>query len=256
MRGFGQLRRGFAGALASRGAGLTGVLLSMGALLGCDAATREEGELGDGDFRYLCVGTSDAQCDIGEEGAEKAFQGIALDARIGVQYVPDFPGALRDFTVFGHDRVDNLRDDALGVTVITPRVPGFTALFALYAPIAGGSSPGIEDILHVVVREPKGLQISQREPSGSFNGSFGGLSVSVGLSAPLTLRVAPIDADGNILAGALDCEWVSADPDIAEIVSDPTDNVIDVQPKRSGAATFTVTLGAQTASVDVAVGGA
>ena len=71
----------------------------------------------------------------------------------------------------------------------------------------------------------------------------------------ITLRVAPVDDQDEVLAGGLTCEWWSNNPDVADVVGDETDNVVEVTANQAGTAIINVHLGDLTAQTTVEVGG-
>lgn len=218
-------------------------LLAISALLGCedDPANQLAGELGEGTFTYLCLEDSDAQCDLGEETSDLALANIALAGRFGINYSDESIDYLQPATM---DRLDYDDTDEVWVAAQT----GWVGVIAIDNTMA-------DDFAHFRVVEPTGLRISQREASGQFTGSFGGVSITVSAQSPITLRVAPVDDQDAVLAGALSCSWTSSDPATARVAGDATDNVILVEPLQNGSATLSVQLGELTAQTTIEVGG-
>jgi len=231
------------GEVHSRAARYAVAVLGAAALVGCDkdnAANELVGELGNGTFTYLCEVDSDAQCDVGEETSDLALTNIVLRGRFGINYSK---------TIQGLRPASDLRlqyDDATQLWVGTE--PGWVGVIAVDA----GKG---DDFAHFRIVEPAGLRISRRETSGTFEGSLGGLSVSLSVQGIITLRVAPVNDQDEVLAGGLDCEWWSNSPDVADVVGDETDNVIEVEAKQAGTAIINVHLGDLTAQTTVEVGG-
>ncbi len=221
----------------------------------CDPAEQTQaGELGAGEFTYHCIEPSDAQCDEGEEVAPAAFKHIATGATLAVSYENE-DRQLIAADVYFYNRSARLEvtereaGSANGNAQVRFLSPGYTALLAYTV------DGKVDDILHTVVVDPAGIAISRRdEGGGSFSGSFGDVSIDVTIGLGVTLRAAPTDDAGDILAGALDCEWQSSDDSVVEIVGDPTDNVVDLDLKAPGTSTITVKLGAIEASTDIVVG--
>lgn len=218
-------------------------LLAISALLGCDDDEENQlaGELGEGTFTYLCQLDSDAQCDRGEETSDLALANIALQGRFGIAYSE----SVEYLQPASTDRLDY--DDAAELWVAGQT--GWVGVMAI------NNLGRVDDFAHFYVVEPVGLRISQRQASGEFTGSFGGVSISVSAQSPITLRVAPTDDQDAVLAGALDCSWTSSDPATARIAGDATDNVILVEPLQNGTATLSVSLGELTAQTTIEVGG-
>ncbi len=217
-------------------------LLGASLLLGCkdDSANELAGELGNGTFSYLCEVDSDAQCDVGEDTSDLALTNIALRGRFGIGYSNTYEG----FRSASASRLDY--DDAAQLWEAIE--PGWVAVIAL------ASEQG-DDFAHFRIVEPESLIISRRESLGSFAGSLGGLSVDLSVQGLITLRVAPVDDQEAVLAGGLTCEWSSNHPEVADIVGDSTDNVVEVEAKQAGTAILNVHLGDLTAQTTVEVGG-
>ncbi|MBW2453325.1 MAG: hypothetical protein JRI68_02390 [Deltaproteobacteria bacterium] len=217
-------------------------LLGASSLLGCkdNSANELVGELGNGTFTYLCEVDSDAQCDVGEDTSDLALTHIVLRGRFGIGYSK---------TIQGFRPASDLRikyDDATQLWEGTEA--GWVAVIA----VAAGQG---DDFAHFRIVEPAGLVISRRETSGSFEGSLGGLSVDLSVQGTITLRVAPVDDQDEVLAGGLTCEWWSNNPDVADVVGDETDNVVEVTAHQAGTAIINVHLGDLTAQTTVEVGG-
>lgn len=221
-------------------------------LLAAGCAPSQEGEFGSGTFHYFCVEASDAQCDALDEVAPEVFQALAIGGWFTVAYTDHLidgyvreDGAPRLEVVSASDPVTGL-STALRLRVLEP---GFVALVAY----SGSGSPRGENLIHLFATEPTGVRISRVEADASFFGDFAGVSIEARVSGLLRLRAAPIDDDGRILAGALDCHWTTSDAAIVEIASDPTDNVVEIRPVAPGTATLEVTLGGNVASTELVV---
>jgi hypothetical protein len=217
-------------------------------LWGCDSSKEEnirQGELGNGTFEYLCASPSDAQCDEGEVISEAAFSAIVVGGGFGLNYLDENGNdANAHIQAAAESRVSY--DEVLGRWVAEQA--GDIAFIA----IVGGVG---DDLVHATVVEPAGVLISQRDASGHFTGSFGGVTIDVTIQSDIILRVAPADAQQAPLAGALGCEWTSDNPAVASITSDPTDNVITVHPAAAGTATLSVQIGMLSGQTTLTVGG-
>lgn len=230
---------------------MLGLALMSALPLGCDSNVKQEGELGEGTFIYTCARPSDAQCDEGDEVvADEALGHLAVQGVFGLSYYEAIADS--SYSGIGNQTSDRLKvEGQLAYTgpqvLITPLKPGWASVFG-----ASGSSM---DFLNMRVFEPEGLRISRAEVGGVFSGSFGAGSISVKVAELMTLRVAPTNAAGEVLAGAFDCLWTSSNPVVAEITTDPTNNVIEIQLNQSGTSSFQVTLGALTETVEIVVGG-
>jgi hypothetical protein len=220
---------------------MCGIALALvgSSLIGCDedAENTLGGELGNGVFIYLCLRPSDAQCDRDEQHADLALTSIATGGKFGIDY--DNGDTLLPATL---DRLDYDADEELWVA----KKPGWVA-------IIGQKYGDGDDFAHLRIVDPAGLALSRREVSGEFSGSFGGVTVDVSVQSPIYLRVAPVDSDAAVLAGALDCSWSSSDTAVAEVSGDTTDNVVEVVGKTAGTATVTAELGDLSISTTVDV---
>lgn len=245
------------------------ILCACWALLvvcGCDnSASGQVGELGNGTFHYLCESVSDAQCD------DNALKGD-LD---------ESTGAFPPIAVEGRFQLSFVSNDGLGAGYITPGSRAFVdfegeSTFFGVAPgvvavMATDSNAGrAHDLIHIRVADVEGVRVSQTTTTTEAGGliaagtefNIGGAEVDVELAGGVLavseqtyLRAAPVDASDNILAGALAVQWESSDPGIVAIVSDATNNVIEIEPMASGSATLTVTMGTTTRSVDIDAAG-
>ena len=227
-----------------------GLLVGLGlgaGLCGCEppAENLQQGELGNGTFEYLCEAPSDAQCDEGEQHSAAAFASLVRGGVFGMGFL-DKNGndANASMEAAGQDRVTY--DAALDRW--TAEKAGIVALVAF----VNGSAA---DFIHATVVEPTGVLISQQDVSGHFTGSFGGVTIDVTLQSDFILRVAPADAQQNVLAGGLGCQWTSDNEAVARITSDSTDNVITVHPVAAGSATLQVQLGSVSGQTTITVGG-
>lgn len=214
---------------------------------------KQAGELGAGEFTYHCIEASDAQCDVNQEVAPEAFQHVATGATLAVSYENPDNGQYEG-DVYFYNRSPRVEVEereygsANGVVMMKFVEPGYTAIL----PYTDDGK--IDDFLHVHVLDQGGIAISRRDEGGdSFSGSFGNVSVEVTTGLSVTLRAAPTDDQGELLAGALPCEWQSSDEDIVAIIGDPTDNVVELDLGNAGTATLTVKLGNVEATTDIVV---
>lgn len=205
--------------------------------LGCDKTAT--GALGT-DFYYVCALPSDAACDTETDGVGdgSALQNIAVGGQFSIA-----AGLPTNVIV-----LQSANEDKVGLAA------GFTNLYEAKQP--GWVSLGAgNDFLNVRVVSPAGLEIAM-ESGASFTGSFQDGSVDLPLETPTTLRVAPIDDAGAVLAGAQDCTWSVDDAMVAEISSDDTDNVVEITGLRAGTTTLTAQLGDLSVSTQLVVGDA
>ena len=216
--------------------------------MGCSPAPEDlkSGELGNGTFEYLCKGTTDAQCDEGEQVSQAAFDAIARAGHFGLSFLDDNGNASSDqIEAAGDGRITY--DDQ--TKLWTAEKTGLVAL------IAFDQNGDAEDFVHATVVEPSSVLISQKDISGHFTGSFGGTTIDVTVQSDFTLRAAPADEQQNVLAGALPCSWTNANPTVVQITTDATDNVVDVHPVGTGSATLHVQIGSVNGQTTITVGG-
>lgn len=243
-------------------------LLWVALATGCDEggsvdAAGERGELNNGTFFYVCNDKADAQCDedavVGaRDPATSAFPPLARGGRFSVRFEYDDDPVLLNYLIFAGPYVEGME----GSPVFTAVAPGVTAVAAV-----DESSSLAYDLVHLTVVEPAALRISETTTTQErVEDIAAGVDLELGsdavldITAEVTLatrtffRAAPVDGAGNVLAGALDTTWTSSDPGVVAIVSDPENNVIEIEPLGSGTATLTVTMGDLTATVPVEAG--
>ena len=209
------------------------------------------GGLGRATFTYGCAGPGDAQCDLDADLAplreSSPFPLLAVGSQFrlaaeGAAYGPlDLDSASPDFLAL----------DADGLTLTASRA-GIASVVA-----ARGGTP--VDFANIELVEPAALKILQATPQGSFKGvdlDFGNGSVSATAQTVVTFKFRAVvtDADDVLLAGALPCNWATSDANVASITSDPAENIVTVVSGQSGTATVSVTYGAFTGSITIAVG--
>jgi hypothetical protein len=252
--------------MLDRRSGFAAVACLTAALAGCDDKDSEppgqRGELNAGTFFYLCAGDADAQCDddaVVSDADETtgAFPPIAVGADLMLNFVRDDAPDAQDFILAAGGETFITGVD----TTFTTHKAGIVALVAT----DGSSYP--HDLVHVRVVEATGLRVSQAttteqtvdELEAGAQIDVSGNDVEIDLSGSVTLttrtflRAAPIGADDKILAGTLETTWTSSDPSIVEIVSDDSNNVIEIETGAPGTATVTVQMGELTADVELEV---
>jgi hypothetical protein len=209
------------------------------------------GELGQAEFTYKCLLISDPSCDndalgTGAGGGEGHFPKIATGSRFGATWV----------TIDGKPTNPPL--------VLTTLHPGFATVDQdgnVTAVKAGESSiglligPQMYDVLDINVVDPI-LKVDSAQPQGEFTDIkvSGGKVVAKG-TFTFRFRVAPSAVDGTILAGSFPCMWTTSDKDIANITTDPTDNIVTiVSGPKQGTATIHVTLGPMVTDIPITLG--
>lgn len=234
-----------------------GLFAAMLANVGCDDVEPQQpevvllGSLGRATFTYECAGPGDAQCDVDADLAplreDSPFPLIAVGSRFELSAESTGIGPLD----LGSASGAFLSLDADGRTMTAER-PGVVSVVALQ-----GGSP--LDFADVELVEAANLKILQATPEGSFEGAEvdignGEVSAEVDVEFTFKFRAVMTDADGTILAGDVDCAWTSSDPSVAEITTDPEENIVTVVSGQAGSAVITVEYGEFSGTVTIEVG--
>lgn len=233
------------------------VLAATLASVGCDDVEPQQpevvllGSLGRATFTYGCAGPGDAQCDLDADLAplreDSPFPLIAVGSRFELEAEADGLGSIG----LGTASEDFLSVDEDGLTVTAER-PGVVSVVAL--------SDGVPfDFADIELVEATDLKILQATPAGSFEGvdidiGDGEVSAEVDVEFTFKFRAVLTDADGTILAGDLGCAWTSSDPTVAEITTDPEENVVTVVSGAAGTAVISVEVGSFVGNVTIEVG--
>jgi hypothetical protein len=206
-----------------------------------------DGQLANDAFLYQCSLPSDAACDT--QPADVPFEAIpeiALGARFQL-------------------RVDAADDVAVSLTSLVetessgPSGTDFLAKKEGYAVIvsedaaATGDKTDVEDLTHVHVKKAAGLELFTGDDAGQFEPVSAPAKLALTPLVDRIVRVAPVDAEGQILAGALVCSWKSSAPDVVAVEGSSNDNVVRLSALKTGTATITVSLGELEATFDVDV---
>jgi hypothetical protein len=178
-------------------------LAAVAPLLACTPVPT--GELGQGNFRYLCAPnqadaacwgstTSDCNGSMDEGGTCNLPTAYAVGARFQIAYAPT--------TDFGYATLQGLSNylivpasPELAVATgnsIVPQRRGFVALFAMETGLSS-----VDDFIHVQLSD-----VATIAPAAA------AVSLSAGQSQ--TLSVVPSDANGSQLAGEVKCTWTIA----------------------------------------------
>jgi hypothetical protein len=219
------------------------------AALGCSSASgngAQAGELGRGTFSYVCGPGADAQCnsnaDLPIVDPSTNLPPVALGSLFDLDYAPG--------------RVES--DDEAVLPVVDNQ--WFYAKGSGYVAVVGSKGGTADDLVHVLVEPIDHLEFAQSAVTG---GSFMGEVTVPGLTATVTVnggpltqyyRVVPLTQDRKLLAGGLPCMWTSSNPSVGRVVSDPAQNIVQVQFSQNGMVTFHVTLGSAAGDVNVTVG--
>jgi hypothetical protein len=231
--------------------------LAAAALFGCDEIEGPQqppvellGSLGRVTFTYACAGPGDAQCDVDADLAP--LRSESPFPRLGVGSRFELTGVSTDF---GAIEVDTASSAVLSVEedgALRAREAGLVSVVALHEGVP-------LDFADVELVEPAGLEILQATPQGSFEGvdldiSNGELTADVDATFTFKFRAIVVDASGALLAGDYPCSWTSSDESVAEITSDPIDNIVTVVSGQAGSAVVTVEYAGFTATIGIEVG--
>jgi hypothetical protein len=208
-------------------------------LVACSAPSYDRfgnGALHDGAFTYLCVSPSDAFC-AGTENADALPEAIALGAsfRLAFRPAPGEPAA--ELTVATDDFLALAPDGTIttrraGLASVTARTPG----------------GAIADFVDLHVRHGAALGVRGADDASTLHPGD-----------RRVVRVTPLDAEGNALAGSATYDWETSDPHVVAV------DVTDEDRARGGAtlravgpgpARIRVVFGTLTSVIDVLVGGA
>jgi hypothetical protein len=187
-------------------AALCAALSAGGCNFGNDGGT--EGELGNGNFFYDCVGPQDIWCTQ-----------YNPDPNVPAFEEPEVPGSFVVGSAFALDfQLERTDDDegSLAVDVecavdgfevdrhFVPTRPGWFAF------VAERSDGVVVDVLHVLVSVPARIGIGA-----------GGLNVDEGLELPSPTEIAaiPLGANDEVLYGAFPATWTSSDEAVVEVES-------------------------------------
>lgn len=204
-------------------------------------------------FTYACSQPSDPQCNVDADLApvreSSPFPALALGSRFQLAVASDSA----QYKQLGIDVVaaDFLGREADGKTFLAKRT-GTTSIVATEANVP-------IDFANIEVVAPSKFKILQAKPDGDFRGidvDFSGKGASAGVDTQFTFRFRAIvtGPDDEILAGALPCTWVSSNPDVARITSDPASNMVTLVSGVAGTSLVEVDLGEYHGTVNLEVG--
>jgi hypothetical protein len=198
------------------------------------------GELGAGDFVYVCVGDSDPLCANGAV-AETFPERIAVGARFGLDYNPND-------TLFS-DGV-GLRLDAPNAAVVRRDLDAFFIQQAGYQVfLAVTNESEVIDIQHILAANIDRIAVRTMDSQ-----DLDTIELSPGES--ITVEAVPQDALRSTLAGSLDYTWTIEDESIAAVASVDEDFDVTIEAAALGSTVLTIeTAGfSQQVFIDVADG--
>jgi hypothetical protein len=199
------------------------------------------GALGNGGFTYDCIGNGDAFC----EGLVPPLEGFSgLPARIAV-------GGTFNMAYNGEkpETSDGIEFQVTIVPASTKVVDvvsgvGFRVTSAgQTAFLARGANGVVADFVHVLVADTDHLEVSA--------GGAALTKLDLTTSTQENLRVQPLNANNDTLAGNLEYNWSSSDESIVSILAN--DNDATAQGVAAGMATITVNLGSISLDLPVTV---
>jgi hypothetical protein len=197
------------------------------------------GELGAGDFLYVCVGDSDPLCTNGAV-ADTFPERIAVGARFALDFNPND-------TIFGDGSA--LRIDAPAEQLVRSELGAFSIEQAGYQVfLAVTNDSEVIDIQHILAVNIERISVQTMDSQ-----DLDTIELLPGES--LTVTAIPQDRLRSTLAGSLDYTWSTADDTIAEVTSIDEDFDITIEAVAEGETTLMVEAGGFTQEVVIEVMG-
>jgi hypothetical protein len=214
--------------------------LALGLPLACleyQPPPTSQGELGRGDFTYVCAGSTDALCPEDSAWALAFPQAIALGGAFTLTYEYNAKNAGNPLPSLVTASPSRLAGDE---GIFTALVPGYTAILAL-----SGTSQVI-DIIHIRTDAIDHLKWSVGDL-----GLDEALVIEVGQQ--LSLRAEPQNRQDLRLAGALSYTWTLEDPATLSIIGTASDDRVVLQGLTEGLTKVFVQVGDHIAELPVLV---
>ena len=221
--------------------------LVLSALLGLGACVIDEdvddrparpGELGAGDFIYVCVGDSDPFCANGAV-ADTFPERIAVGARFSLDFNPN--------DTFFSDGVA-LRIDAPNTAVVRRELDAFFIQQAGYQVfLAVTNDSEVYDIQHILAANIDRIAVRTMDSE-----DLDTIRLEVGES--ITVSAVPQDALRSTLAGSLDYAWSTEDSSIAEVSTIDEDFDVTIEALDVGTTVLSIETGGFVQQVTVEVG--
>lgn len=221
--------------------------LLLSALLGLGGCVIDEdvddrparpGELGAGDFIYVCVGDSDPFCANGAV-ADTFPERIAVGARFGLDFNPN--------DTFFSDGVA-LRIDAPNAAVVRRDFDAFFIQQAGYQVfLAVSNDSEVYDIQHILAANIDRIAVRTMDSE-----DLDAIVLDVGES--LTVSAVPQDILRSTLAGSLDYTWSTQDETIAAVASIDEDFDVTIEGIDVGTTTLTIEAAGFSRDVTIEVG--
>ncbi len=207
---------------------------------GCDAVDdrpARPGELGAGDFLYVCVGDADPLC-AQQSVAETFPERIAVGARFGLDFSPR--GS------FSSDGVA-LRVEAPNEAVVSAELDTYSIEQAGYQVfLAVTNEREVVDLKHILAANIERISVRTMDSQ-----DLDTIDLLVGES--ITVTAVPQDRLRSTLAGSLDYAWSIADASVAEVVTVDEDFDVTIEAVAEGSTTLIVRAGAFTQELAVEV---
>lgn len=182
------------------------------------------GELGAGDFVYVCVGDSDPLCEGGSI-AETFPERIAVGARFGLDYNPND-------TAFSNGL--GLRLDAPNEAVVRRELDAFFIQQAGYQVfLAVTNDSEVVDIQHIFAANLDRIAVRTMDSQ-----DLDTIELAPGDS--ITVRAVPQDALRSTLAGSLDYTWSTEDEAVATVASIDEDFDVTIEALAMGSTILTI----------------
>ena len=218
-------------------------LAAPGCVIDEDADDRPSrpGELGAGDFLYVCVGDSDPLCAQGSV-AETFPERIAVGGRFALDFNPND-------TIFS-DGVA-LRIEAPNETLVKAELGSFSIEEAGYQVfLAVSSESEVVDLQHILAANIERISVRTMDSQDLD-------TIELALGESITVSAVPQDRLRSTLAGSLDYAWSITDPEIADVATVDEDFDVTIEAVSEGVTTLIVEAGgfAQEVTVEVSVDG-
>ena len=216
-----------------------GALVGPGCVLDDNADDRPSrpGELGAGDFLYVCLGDSDPLCTEGSL-AETFPERVAVHGRFALDFNPND-------TIFS-DGV-GLRIEAPNETLVKTELGTFSieqAGYQVFLAVSNGSE--VVDLQHILAANIERISVRTMDSQDLD-------TIELALGQSITVSAVPQDRLRSTLAGSLDYAWSTADPNVADLATIDEDFDVTIEAISEGVTTLLIEAGGFTQEVSVEV---
>ncbi len=237
--------------IASRSRPFITALVATALAAGCSIADpgTKPGALGNGGFHFSC---DDAvACGKYTDTAAKFPDAVALGSTFAVTFTPKSDSGLNiHFNDSAPDR--GITVSPVGSVFVSSGVPGLVALKTGYATIASRDAAGqVVDYVVLRVAKPDALVVYSADQPATTPTPVDNVELSLSQGDRKTFRAFAQEKKAD-LAGALQLEWTSTMPAVAEVQS-TTDGVATVVARSTGTAMLVATGGTFTQQVPITV---